>query len=286
MGQQDTLQQTARFAIGTRSTGMAIRMMKNKSSRRLIVVTGGLVLGICLIAAGIDIVFDPFIEQVAFYPSSLGTFRATGSFKINPATILAALDNGGSSVFVTQPLPDEPRVSEGHFLWNQSDYLKIATNAFQFQWKEIPTGWDVFGMIFDSNCQDNPSGFYDATIIYFKSVWVRQTLEYTARQIEIHPLWSEVDWGGETNFPHPILGWGSIDLNHLNISADDALKIAEENGGKVARMAIQNNCQILLVLHGDSSIWNVYYERNTDGLDTFKISINPYTGEIYTDRYR
>jgi hypothetical protein len=136
-------------------------------------------------------------------------------------------------------------------------------------------------MIFHSSCQDNPAGFYDATITYFKSVWVGQTLEHAARQIEVHPLWNEVDWGGETNFPHPILGWGSINLNHIKISADDALKMAEANGGKVDRLAVQNNCRIHLVLSGDGNNWNVYYEGNKSSLDDFVIHINAYTGSIY-----
>jgi coenzyme F420-reducing hydrogenase delta subunit len=105
-------------------------MKKNKTSRRLLIVTVALVLFICLMAVGINIVFDPFIEQVAFYPSNLGSFLVTGSFKINPETILTALDRGESGVFIPGPLYTEASVAQDHFLWNQSDYLRIATKVF------------------------------------------------------------------------------------------------------------------------------------------------------------
>jgi len=57
-----------------------------------------------------------------------------------------------------------------------------------------------------------------------------------------------VEWGGETNLPHPIFGQKGFDLSKFKISADDALRIAEENGGAKFRSDYNNECNIQLYL--------------------------------------
>ena len=81
-------------------------------------------------------------------------------------------------------------------LWRQTDYLQIANEVFEYQWREPASGWKLYRMLFDGNCQNNPGGFSHSIITYFKPVLVNSTQEYTVRQIEIYPQYNQIDWAG------------------------------------------------------------------------------------------
>ena len=76
------------------------------------------------------------------------------------------------------------------------------------------------------------------------------------------------------------IGMDKIDLQKLRFTADDALRMADENGGKTARLADQNKCEMDLVLYGDSQ-WGWYIFHDDEGSFIFDTHINPYTGNIY-----
>jgi hypothetical protein len=255
----------------------------NKSPRRLILFGCAFIIILCLTTVAIIVVFDPFIDQVRRYPDIFTTdsdFHATGSYTIKADTILGSLANGQKNIFLPLLATPEALVNQNQILWHQSDYIQIANAVFEYQWKEPASGWKLYRMLFDTDCQNDPSGFSHATIAYFKSIWVDHTLEYTVRQIEIYPQYNEIDWGGDSfNYPHPILGWPEIDLQRLRIQADDALRIAEEDGGKAARLHNQNKCSVNLVLYGDSTWgWDIFYNGN--GGFIYQMYVDPYTKNV------
>jgi hypothetical protein len=218
-------------------------------------------------------------SQLYQYPN-YGTFEQTGDYLINPETILQSLDKNGSNIFMpvlATPGPDAQLLSPGSVPWTQLEYLKIVNALSQLVWKETMEDWDVYYLSFRRECQDNPIGFDSFDITYYKIIEVNSEMVYTARQIEIYPLASQVSWGGGSIFPRPLLGgWNSIDLIKSKITADEALKIAEENGGKEARSRVRNDCNILVrAPHNSEDSWHVSYYFST----TFEVTINPYTGE-------
>lgn len=120
------------------------------------------------------------------------------------------------------------------------------------------------------DCADTPVGFDLFLVTYFKAVGNR----YATRQIEVWPLSKEAIWAGNANFPRPFLfGWKEIDLGKLKVTMDDALRMAEANGGKAARQAANNNCSITITLvpNVDDGNWHVYYDSTT-----FQFSVSPY----------
>lgn len=170
---------------------------------------------LCAGAEVVNVVFDPFIDQVRRYPDVFTAdtdFHKTGSYVIKPDTILKSLANGQRDIFVTLAATPEAQVAQNKIVWRQIDYLQIANAVFELQWREPASNWNLYRMLWDSEC-DNPRGFSHALITYFKSFWVQHTLIYKARQVEIWPQYSRVDWGGDLfSYPHPILGWQKIDL--------------------------------------------------------------------------
>ncbi len=216
--------------------------------------------------------------------SALSCCQATGSFTIQADSILASLAAGKDNVFMpflanTDTTDPTYPLQQNAITWRQADCLEVANAVFDYVWKEPAAGWRVYGLSFDRACQDNPSGFADGTIAYFKSV----RSGYTFRIIKMDPQSNEVDWGGDSFiYDRPILGWASIDVARQKFTADDALKLAEANGGKAAREAAGNRCRIMLVLFGDNRFgWDVYYDMYDAPLSSFSISVNPYGGGVH-----
>ena len=261
-----------------------MQIKRIKLSRRSTIVVIILILVLCLVAEGINIVFDPFIEQVEWYPTAgLYSYNVMGGYAIDPDTILQALQQGKTDVLMPELATPIAPVYSGTILWHQSDFLKIANALFEFRWKESPQNWSFLFMLLRTNCGEIKGGFYYADIAYFKTLWYKTTILYTAREIEITPLYRDVGWGGGgPNYPHPIFGWSTVDLKKLKVTADDALNIAEANGGNAAQLRVQNECRIYLNLSGDYG-WNIFYENNA-GEIMFQIYIDPYTGSFHLER--
>lgn len=212
------------------------------------------------------------------YPSTIGTFNDTGDFTINPMTILDSLNRGEINVFTTTLATpsDDTILPSGSIHWIQADYLKVADALSQFVWKEPLDGWLIYHLAFNKECQDNLSGFDSADIIYYKTIGIGWQKMYTARYIQIYPLAGIVSWGGETDFPISD-GWATIDLTEFKVTADDVLRIAEENGGKEARLGVGNKCSILISApnHNNDESWDIGYYYGVN----FEMIIDPYSGK-------
>lgn len=208
-------------------------------------------------------------------PNYLNNYTNTGYFKIDPETILTSLDNGNTDVFT--PLPEDPRSLESStnvsFSWKQADILKIVGALGHMAWDD-PMDlniWKVYDFYLQATCRNNPDGFDFADITYFKTI----KKVYATRHIEIDPYGSLVRWGSGATYSQPILSkWNSFDLAKTVITAEEALRISEEHGGKEARQQINNQCLIYISPSNDNDEWFVRY-ISTD----FSVLINPYTGE-------
>ncbi len=168
-------------------------------------------------------------------PSLLTSYSARGYYLIDPETILAKLEQGQIDVFT--PLIDDPDTLEPlnnvPYSWTQANFLEVASALGQMVWDDPMdlNDWSVYFIFFAGSCQDDPMGFDDATITYFKTVERHGKKVYTTRVIDIELDYNMVVWGGGATFPRSILNlWKSVDLSEAKITADAALRIAEENG--------------------------------------------------------
>ncbi len=248
--------------------------MNGKKIKAIVLIL--ILLGICL---GLNFVFDPFQDQIARYPSEL--FYNQTFYRINPDTIISSLERGGIDVFtpeVATPPIYTPAPESLQSLWGQADYLKVVSALHQFVWKESLDNWLLYSAKFDAVCRDNPSGFSSGDFIFYKTVWDQEKIRYATRELVIDPLRGEVSSAGTTNFPHPIFGWKGVNLVQIKVTADDALKMAEEDGGRAIRLSNQNACSINIGLSGYRG-WYIWYEGK-NGLSIYNIQIDPYTGQI------
>jgi hypothetical protein len=214
------------------------------------------------------------------YPS-LGANKTSGDYLINPDTILEMIDQGTVDVFLPMlatPGPNDELLPSGSYAWTQFDFLKIATALNQFIWNDDMEDWNVYYVTFGKDCHNETGGFDAFDIIYFKSLTEDSERLYTTRQISIYPLARQVTWGSDSNYLQPFLGdWFTQDLSNFNVTADEALEIAEDNGGKDARLRVKDACNILVDSpHNNDQAWSVsYYVRAS-----FQVIIDPYNGEF------
>lgn len=215
---------------------------------------------VCIVIVTSFLILNRPIRQPLQFPTNLGSYLNTGDYEINANTILADLDRGVTNLFapiLATPETSVPTVPNS-FPWHEADYLRISNVLYQFVWKESLDNWNLYSMQFNRECQDNLSGFDSAEFTFYRTIKVNKEQVYTARGIGIYPLFNLVSWGGNTNFHHPLIfGWESIDLKKLDVTADDALQIAEQNGGQNARSAVNNNCNIFLTASPND--WYVLY---------------------------
>jgi hypothetical protein len=237
------------------------------------------VVAICLVILGIAIiyVFDPFIEGVQHYPSHLGLDR--GYYKINPEIILTSLDNGETKVFTPETTSPENPIFDKYFSWGQSDYTRIIAALHEFVWDESLNDWRLYNMYFGTPCHDKLSGFELGKYYYFKTIFHKSgQIGYAGRGYLVTPQYGDVEWGSGPNYPHPVIGWKSVNINKVKITAEEALAIAEQNGGKEARLLVNNECNITTQLSGYSG-WRIFIYRNDTGASIFRMEVDPSTGK-------
>jgi hypothetical protein len=222
--------------------------------------------------------YEPFMDQIDRWPDG-GDFNPEDYYQINPNTIVSSLDQGLLNVFTPKVVDDPEKFWEENwqenydsFQWHQEDFLKIAVAINQFAANDNFTDWGISTASFTIRCENYQQGFSDLHLIIFKPIWNNGQLYYEAREIWIVPDYKIIRWGDGRIYPRPIFGWNKVNLDDFQITAEQALSIAEQNGGKQLRLTEDNNCIISVI--GDTDKWIVLYSPIAE------YEIDSLTGEV------
>jgi hypothetical protein len=213
------------------------------------------------------IIFNYWYNRQIFYPSGLiSDFPNIGQYSINPDTIFTNLLEKDKEVFEAFPNLDNSNIiplSYGSFPWGQSEYLIIMDALHQFRWRESLDDWDIYEMSFTKGCNDDSLGFDAASLLVYKIDEDNPTY-YITHFLGIYPLIGVVEWG-EGQFSRPLFGWQNIDLAKRKVTVDEALQVAEENGGKTFRLQNMNECITSLTIKPNPRNdlnWLILYNNN------------------------
>jgi hypothetical protein len=246
------------------------------------IIVALLVVGICIamIAAYLYVIQGRYAKG---YPSDPGDFNEIGAYRFESSKTLIDLNNGIDNILTPVPhesLLQSPR-DKSQVKWSFSDYLKVANAVKRQTWQDEMKDWSVYGMDFYTGCNDSLNGFSFGDFIYFKPAITETGNAYETREIWISPQQGQIEWGAGNYYPKPLFGWRKIDLNKV-ISADDALQIAENNGGKSARQKVSNICDIFLSYNPNinSNNWILTMSHNNELPNIFEIQVNPYNGKF------
>lgn len=212
-------------------------------------------------------------------------------YDIDPTVIIKEIDSGKHDVF--RRIDDEPEsfaniYPSGTFNWSQNDYLTIAKAHHQYLTNEpIEDNWKIYGYntfgIYQ--CRDHMQGFDGAKILFYK-----ETPEvFFVTYMLIYPL-NGMIYSTSTKYKRETHFVDNADAHFYeskvlsrNLTAEEALQIAENTQGKIMRNKLSNNdCSVSVSDFGDE-YWYVSYSWYADDLIynlDFKINANDGSYEI------
>jgi hypothetical protein len=215
-------------------------------------------------------------DQKRYYdPMYMNSWYELKSYSFDPTTVLATIKQGEKDLFkADSDFFADDVYNPGSFAWQQQDFLMVSSVLYEFASNRSLKGWHVHGWSFQRYCGGNPIGFDSARISYLNpDKGEHPTIgEFTI--IDINLLNKTVSWGENRHFESDyFFGWQSFDPAKIKITADDALRIADEHGGKEIQQAFQNkDCSIEVSLNPETNLWEVIYFGTN-----FKVIINANT---------
>lgn len=239
----------------------------------LIVLMIAMFASCCYLIRDQDPVPDP--TELRYYPE-----EKVGYYNFDPKTILAYLDRGETGVFL--PLEDYGYTNAEYpaIEWSQAQFLQVANALSQQVWNE-PLNldqWDVLSVRFRGGpCRDNANGFFGFEIVYYKTIKTGWEMVYTARSIDLMSGGATAIWAGDGDFSANFFErWQNIELTKFKITAEQAYRIADENGGRAAlRYSEDKYCQLYVIAEYGADSWLVGYTGNV-----FRVIIDPFSGRV------
>lgn len=204
-------------------------------------------------------------------------------YSINPETILESLAQGNENIFspiVTTPeamplAPIEP------VLWNQADYFRIAQVLHEQTWGVSVEDQNLENMSFGMDCADVERGIFNFADFDFYQIIQAEgeetRIEYT---IVIRPSEGLI-YTSKREFRPNMQIMKPVEIGRYNITAEEALGIAEKNGGSEKRLEVGNACNLDVLAPGpDYKGWRILYGDAYDNIKTLlEIAVDPQTGK-------
>jgi hypothetical protein len=226
------------------------------------IIAASIIVLLLLIVAFLAIRFL-IVDEAYKSPGRFGSYPNSGMYTFNPETVFESLEQGKSDVFMPYfGSPDEIKLYYDPITWSQSDYLKIADALSKKIWKESSgsQNWKVESIYFSQDCKDNAQGFNSFHIVYYRDLGVANLKRrYATRLIDLESWRGLAYWGADAIFSVTLLSrWKTIDLKDFPVSAENALQIAEEQGGNKTD---KNHCSTINVsmYQVDNEKWDVNY---------------------------
>ena len=201
-------------------------------------------------------------------------------FSIDSKSILIQLDQNEADIFTPIEEPERDVTYSGKSVyWNQEEYLRIANVLSQQLWK-IDFEEYMYSMVFSVDCLDvGKNGFSSAMFDADHTKLLGEDdnrIEYDIliKSTENYILASTTQYGPGRGPEIP------FDFEEFQISAEEALQIAEESGGIEKRSEYENSCNINVYIGSAEEGWYVTYYNINNSLERyFGVMVNPYTGD-------
>ena len=244
--------------------------MKNKIFLPLLIAFGLL----CACVLAVFLLQDPKINKTTLS-------HHNGVFGFNSQSIQQEIASGKTELFSLLPgetdyataIPDLPPVK-----FTSSDYLQTIA-AFDRYLSEknlaeqITGQWTYNDVTYSLDCEDVSYGPQKVSLHLIKPSGKSQVR--VERFVYIYPDRNRIEWREILYDTDEYLP--SFDYSKVKIPVEDALEIAEKHGGQVFRDAENNQCFIVLDIHGDEIYWNISYTGNGN---EFKIFVDTETGDV------
>ena len=229
-----------------------------------------LIIGVCIKSTSFLLRF--------FFEEEGRDFIGGESYSINPDTILEDLSQGKMNVFTPQEDQQDEKTRE-YVQWTLADYDLIAQALHELVWEEPLDEWKMSLISFNWDCEHIDKGPQVADFRFFKVEKLRERKSRFVSDLFVNPRKDNVYATMYEHYPR-LCCWDVIKPKKLGVSADEALDIAEKNGGAETRAVVENSCHIYVTLNPAWPAyggWNVRYHY-LGTIDQYYI--DPKTGEV------
>lgn len=217
-------------------------------------------------------------EKVEYFP--------TRYFLFEPETILESITQNDANLFTPVDIMPPDNTQPITVNWKQSDYIKILATLFTSVLRDNINDWQLYSISFSQRCIQYDQGFQGGNFTFFKNAKESKYEVRIVRTINI-TAWNKTISISNKEYRPKLVNWSSLDLATNKITADDALKIANQAGGMDARLAVENNCNTIASFISDSlrfDGWVVRYEQYSidnklTGKSLLEVEIDPFTGK-------
>lgn len=208
-------------------------------------------------------------------------------YAINPATTLISISQGQiEDAFIPHSAETFDENNKQTIHWSADEYFLVAWSLNQVVGNGSVDDWNIKRVIFDYDCVNTGMGFERGRIRLFKVGIIAGKESRTVLDIDLMPT-NKVIRIGEGIYSPIVEKWDALDLNNIKISAEQAIKIAEQNGGKNARNKVANECFVSIDLLTGGLVgyngWTVSYRvfNAYSSLETmFEVLIDPQNGNF------
>jgi len=206
-------------------------------------------------------------------------------YSIKPESLLEDLYQGKTDAFsqIDKEPPFPPPDQQIAVPWMQDDYFHIANVLSESIWNDTLADWQLKTMYFNLACTQSDVGFQSGIFTFIRKKETNGHRSRIERIIKIDPG-NKFVYVTEDEYTPSSWDWKVIDMARIKVSANEALQIAESNGGKEKRQAVANACYISLILSPsplNDNGWIVSYTLYDEYVSFFSVLTDPYTGEIY-----
>ena len=206
-------------------------------------------------------------------------------FSFEPATIFSDIDNDTEHFTRLDEPVDDSRPGE-HYRWNQAEYYEIVSSIFENVWQESLQDFRLEKVLFRGICEFVDDGYYLGAFQFYRLSTPDQAGFVTKeiKSVGIEPIYGKIDvWTDVSHMPSEYLAAkdNHFESNSNILSADDALKIAEDVAGANYRDQVQNDCNLRITynLEDDEEEYERWRIRYFSKLPLLTIVVNAETGE-------
>jgi len=236
-----------------------------------------LVIVICLVSA---------YRFIRFLMDEELRMDSTQIYTFDSDTILQDLKVGKTDVFILQDYRTYRRNMDlGEPVeWSLEDYEFIFKVFHELTFGESLDDWQLSGLFFSWDCEHFDKGPQEALFRYIKIEKIREKESRFVSHFYIDPRVNELD-GGQIEFYPRYFRWKVADPANM-IGVEEALQIAEANGGSDFRASVDNVCEVRASYFPENHLafngWEVSYENDSPGVVDKYYYIDPKTGEVVT----
>lgn len=201
------------------------------------------------------------------------------AYRFDPQTVLANRASAGN-IFVRIPFPENfPEPSSTTIFWQQKEYLQVIDMFMEDVLYENRSNWELVSIGSTRSCSGTETELQNFGIRIQRSNSLPDAKHRVELDIDIVPQTAIVVLHKREYAPDEG-GYRTIGWDNIVIPAEQALLIAERNGGTVVRRILDDQCRIVISLTAgmQGNHWWVYYEPFNKP-SVFEVSVDEKTGK-------